>query len=66
MNVLSLVPDTFQKISSGIFDFELIRLLSESESFAWWQDYCERFLDKTEDRFHSDDCYLASVNQQAS
>ena len=66
MTVLSLMPDTFQKISSGIVDFELIRFLSESEAFAWWQDYCERFLDKTEDSFHSDDCYLASVNQQAS
>ncbi len=65
MKVLNILPYSLQKISSGILDLELIRLLSESEAYAWWQDYRHRFQSKIEDSYDSDDSYLASIKQQA-
>ncbi len=66
MNKLSIIPGAIQKISSEILDFELIRSLSESEAYAWWLDYRERFQDAVEDSYLTDDVFQGSVNQQAS
>ena len=66
MNVTNIVPHVFKNLSHQLFDLELVRFIAESEAFAWWQDYCERYQPQIMDSYQSDDCYLASITKQAS
>lgn len=66
MNVSQIVPLAFRQLSHQLLDLELVRFLAESEAFAWWQDYCERYQPQIMEAYEADDCYLAEVTQQAS